>query len=176
MAGVAAATMGRCVTDASDGRSANLRPFYTVALNSLAKALLKGSVGLFIWLAAGAGASAQTIPCQVRLVFETEAQRGQQVEYKLFLQLKNITAQPVQTVSVLWLDRDENVIGNSHADCRFAGQGLGLSQTGQCTASIQQINQRWMDRLGQTIWTEMVNSELEGFKRINSCKVVGYRH
>ena len=130
---------------------------------------------LFFWIGASSISFAQTIPCQVRLVFDTASSGQQVVSYRLFMQIKNSTPQPVLAVSAYWLDEDEQVIGNSDADCRFDGQPLGLSQTGQCSAEIQHINQRWIERLGQLVWTEMINSELSQFKRIKSCKIVGYR-
>ncbi len=133
------------------------------------------AVSLTIWVSVSAPAYAQNVPCQVRLVFDTSPNGHQLVTYRLFMQIKNTTPQPLIAVSAHWLDETGQNIGNSDADCRFDGMALGLSQTGQCTAQIQAVNQRWMEKLGQMIWTEMVNSELTEFKRIKSCKIVGYR-
>ena len=130
---------------------------------------------LCFWLIASFSANAQTIPCQVRLEFQTTSSGQQLVHYRLYMQITNTKPRPVTAVSVEWLDDANQIIGNSDADCRFDNQPLGLSQTGQCSRNVQSINQRWMEKLGQMIWTEMVNSELSGFRRIKSCKIIGYR-
>ena len=130
---------------------------------------------LCFWLIASFSAIAQTIPCQVRLEFQTTSSGQQLVHYRLYMQITNTKPRPVTAVSVEWLDDASQIIGNSDADCRFDNQPLGLSQTGQCSRNVQSINQRWMEKLGQMIWTEMVNSELSGFRRIKSCKIIGYR-
>ena len=130
---------------------------------------------LCFWLIASFSAIAQTIPCQVRLEFQTTSSGQQLVHYRLYMQITNTKPRPVTAVSVEWLNDASQIIGNSDADCRFDNQPLGLSQTGQCSRNVQSINQRWMEKLGQMIWTEMVNSELSGFRRIKSCKIIGYR-
>ena len=130
---------------------------------------------LCFWLIASFSANAQTIPCQVRLEFQTTSSGQQLVHYRLYMQITNTKPRPVTAVSVEWLDDASQIIGNSDADCRFDNQPLGLSETGQCSRNVQLINQRWMEKLGQMIWTEMVNSELSGFRRIKSCKIIGYR-
>jgi len=91
------------------------------------------------------------------------------------MQITNLKPRPITAVSVNWLNENNEIIGNSDADCRLDNQPLGLSQTGQCSRKVQSINQRWMEKLGQMIWTEMVNSELSEFRRIKSCKIQGYR-
>ena len=130
---------------------------------------------LCFWLVASFSAVAQTIPCQVRLEFQTTSSGQQLVHYRLYMQVTNSKPRPITAVSVEWLDETSQIIGNSDADCRFDSQPLGLSQTGQCSRNVQSINQRWMEKLGQMVWTEMVNSELSGFRRIKSCKIIGYR-
>ena len=118
----------------------------------------------------------QTVSCQVRLEFARDEAGGQMVRYRLFLQVKNDKPRPVSAVSVLWLDEDQTVIGNSDADCRAEGQPLEVSQTGQCSRTIQTISNRLIQSFGQSVWTEIVNSELETFDRIKTCKVMGYRY
>lgn len=118
----------------------------------------------------------QIVPCQVRLEFSRDAAGGQLVRYRLFLQVKNDEPQPVSTVSKLWLDEQNTIIGNSDADCRADDLPLEVSQTGQCSRTVQTISNRLIQSFGQSIWTEIVNSELKTFDRIKSCKIVGYRY
>lgn len=120
--------------------------------------------------------NSQTVSCQVRLEFARDEAGGQMVRYRLFLQVKNDKPRPIAAVSVLWLDDQQAVIGNSDADCRAEGQPLEVSQTGQCSRTIQTISNRLIQSFGQSIWTEIVNSELKTFDRIKTCKVMGYRY
>ena len=119
---------------------------------------------------------AQTVPCQVRLEFSRDEAGGQLVRYRLFLQVKNNKPRPIRSVSVLWLDEQQMIIGNSDADCRTESQPLEVSQTGQCSRTIQTISNHLIQSFGQSIWTEIVNSELKTFERIKSCKIMGYRY
>ena len=116
------------------------------------------------------------IPCQIRLEFARDDAGGQLVRYRLFLQVKNNKPRPVSTVSVLWLDDQNSIVGNSDADCRADGVSLDVSQTGQCSRTVQTISNRLIQSFGQSIWTEIVNSELKTFDRIKSCKIEGYRY
>ena len=79
-------------------------------------------------------------------------------------------------VSVLWMDDEGRIVGNSDADCRADGVLLDVSQTGQCSRTVQTISNRLIQSFGQSIWTEVVNSELRTFDRIKSCKIMGYRY
>ena len=88
-------------------------------------------------------AIAQTIPCQVRLEFQTTSSGQQLVHYRLYMQITNTKPRPVTAVSVEWLDDASQIIGNSDADCRFDNQLSGLSQTGQCNECA--VNQPEMD-------------------------------
>ena len=133
------------------------------------------AMALCLWSIASTAAISQTIPCQVRLEFETTSTGQQLIHYRLFMQITNTKPRPITAVSVEWLNEQNEIIGNSDADCRLDDAALGLSQTGQCSRKVQSINQRWMEKLGQMIWTEMVNSELSAFRRIKSCKIQGYR-
>jgi len=160
---------------------AGYRPFFKSLLRQKAgitqKAVLClfGLAALTFWMGAYNAAFAQTIPCHVRLVFDTHPNGGQIVRYQLYMQVKNQTPQPLLAVSTHWLDKTGEIIGKREENCRGDGNPTGLSQTGKGSAQIQTVNQRWMEKLGQMIWTEMVNSELSEFKRIKSCKIVGYR-
>ena len=128
-------------------------------------------------IAAGtAFAATKDIPCDVRLEFSTDPAIGQVVSYTLSVQVKNSSPQPVTAVSLLWLDNAGVVIGNSDADCRLESKSLEVSHTGQCKRVVQTVSSKLIQSFGQSVWTELVNSELSNFKRIKSCRLVGYRY
>ena len=130
----------------------------------------------FIIAASAASATVKDIPCNVRLEFSMDPKIGQVVSYTLSVQVKNTSPQPITAISLLWLDEDGKIIGNSDADCRFETKSLDVSHTGQCKRVVQNISNRLIQSFGQTVWTELVNSELSNFKRIKSCRLVGYRY
>ena len=121
-------------------------------------------------------AASKDVPCDVRLEFGTDPTIGQVVSYTLSIQVKNTSPQPITAVSLLWLDDAGTIIGNSDADCRFESKSLDVSHTGQCKRVVQRVSNRLIQSFGQAVWTELVNSELSQFKRIKSCRLVGYRY
>ena len=120
-------------------------------------------------------AETNTVQCQVRLEFARDDAGGQLIRYRLFLQVKNKEPQPVASVSVLWLGKNGEILGNSDADCKAENAPLEVGQTGQCSRTVQTISNRLIQSFGQSLWTDIVNSELKTFERIKSCKVMGYR-
>ena len=64
-------------------------------------------------VAGTAFAATKDIPCEVRLEFSTDPAIGQVVSYTLSVQVKNTSPQPITAVSLLWLDEDGKIIGNS---------------------------------------------------------------
>ena len=138
--------------------------------------------GIFIYVLAigyiseATASDRNTVPCEVRLEFTRDEAGGQLVRYIFFLQVKNRTPQPVKAVSVLWLSKNGEILGNSDADCKAENEPIEVGHTGQCSRTVQTISNRLIESFGQSIWTDIVNSELKTFKRIKSCKIVGYRH
>ena len=127
-------------------------------------------------VASTASATVKDIPCNVRLEFGTDPTIGQVVSYTLSVQVKNTSPQPITAISLLWLDGEGKIIGNSDADCRLETKSLEVSHTGQCKRVVQTVSNRLIQSFGQTVWTKLVNSELSQFKRIKSCRLVGYRY
>ena len=115
-------------------------------------------------------------PCQVRLEF-SKNKKGENIStYQLFIQYKNIKPQPITSISLHWLDDQNNIIGNSDADCRFENMPLGLNETGQCIKIIKQINSEIINRIGEKKWIDLINFELKSYNRIKNCIVVGQRY
>ena len=138
--------------------------------------------GIFLSFSAGihmpesAAAETKTVPCQVRLEFTRDETGGQLVRYRLFLQVRNQKPRSVTAVSVLWLDKNYEILGNSDANCKSEDVSLEVGHTGQCSQTIQTISNRLIQSFGQSVWTDIVNSELKTLERIKSCKIIGYRY
>lgn len=114
------------------------------------------------------------IPCNIRLIFETDKLGMPSVAYKLGLQVRNRVARHITGVSVYWLDGASTIIGNSNAICGATDAGIGPSETGHCEKIVQQIGGNLLRNLGQTTWTEIINHELNDFKQVKQCAIVGY--
>ena len=115
-----------------------------------------------------------TTPCDIRLVFSSDARGMPSVGYKLSLQIRNRTARDIVGVSVYWLDNESTIIGNSTAICGIEGGAVGPSESGTCETIVQQIGGALLQRLGQTKWTEIINHQLTDFRKVKQCAIIGY--
>ena len=134
------------------------------------------SVSAIGYISDATASERNTVPCQVRLEFKRDEVGGQLVHYTFFLQVKNRKPQPVKAISVIWLDENGEILGNSDADCKAENGPIEVGHTGQCSRTVQTISNRLIETFGQSLWTDIVNSELKTFERIKSCKIVGYRY
>ena len=107
----------------------------------LSRRLLTTSLFLVTSLSAMADTHSQlaTTPCDIRLVFGSDALGMPTVGYKLALQIRNRTARDIAGVSVYWLDDKSTIIGNSAAICGAEHAAVGPSETGPCETVVQQI-------------------------------------
>ena len=101
-----------------------------------------------------------TTPCDIRLVFGSDALGMPTIAYKLSLQIKNRTARDIAGVSVYWLDKESAILGNSAAICGVNDVAIGPSESGPCETIVQQIGGTMLQRLGQATWTEIINHQL----------------
>ena len=115
-----------------------------------------------------------TTPCDIRLVFSSDAQGMPSVAYRLSLQIKNQTARNIEGVSVYWLDNQSAIIGNSTAICGIKDGAVGPSESGPCETIVQQIGGALLQRLGQTTWTKIINHQLTDFRKVKQCAIIGY--
>ena len=115
-----------------------------------------------------------TTPCDIRLVFDSDARGMPSVSYKLSLQLKNRTARNIAGVSVYWLDNESAIIGNSAAICGVKDVAVGPSESGPCETIVQQIGGALLQRLGKATWTEIINHQLTDFRKVKQCAIIGY--
>lgn len=116
-----------------------------------------------------------TVPCSVKLKFEAD-QSGALVVYTLSMQVKNPTMRPIETVSALMYDPDGGSMGNTDAACRHNDTLLNGGDTGECSKVLQVVNSKLMEKLGNEMWTAIVNDQMAKFDRIASCKIVGFRY
>jgi hypothetical protein len=115
------------------------------------------------------------VPCSVKLKFEAD-QSGALVVYTLSMQVKNPTMRPIETVSALMYDLDGGSMGNTDAACRHNDTLLNGGDTGECSKVLQVVNSKLMEKLGNEMWTAIVNDQMAKFDRIASCKIVGFRY
>ena len=113
-------------------------------------------------------------PCDIRLVFGSDARGMPSVGYKLSLQIKNRTARDIIGVSVYWLDEASSIIGNSAAICGVKNVAVSPSESGPCETIVQQIGGALLQRLGQTTWTEIINHQLTDFRKVKQCAIIGF--
>ena len=132
------------------------------------------SISAGVYMSESAAAETKNVPCQLHLKFPHDEAGGRLIRYRLFLQVKNQKPQPVTAVSVLWLDKTDENLGNSDADCKAKNVSLEVGQAGQCSQTVKTVSNHLIQSFVQSMWTDIVNSELKTFERIKSCKINGY--
>ena len=115
-----------------------------------------------------------TTPCDIRLIFGKDELGMPTITYRLSFQIRNKTARDIAGVSVYWLDGEHAIIGNSAAICGVKDMAVGPSESGPCETTVQQIGGTLLQRLGQTTWTEIINSQLTDFHKVKQCAIIGY--
>jgi hypothetical protein len=117
-----------------------------------------------------------TTPCDIRLIFGSDALGMPTIAYKLSLQIRNKTARDIAGVSVYWLDGDSAIIGNSAAICGLKDAAVGPSESGPCETIVQQVGGALLQRLGQATWTKIINHQLANFHKVEQCAIIGYNY
>ena len=118
----------------------------------------------------------QTTPCEIRLVFGSDALGMPTIAYKLSLQIRNNTARDIAGVSVYWLDSESAIVGNSAAICGGENVAVGPSESGPCETIVQQVGGALLQRLGQATWTKIINDQLANFHKVEQCAIIGYNY
>ena len=118
----------------------------------------------------------KTTPCDIRLVFGSDALGMPTIAYKLSLQIRNKTARDIAGVSVYWLDGDSAIVGNSAAICGLKDMAVGPSESGPCETIVQQVGGALLQRLGQATWTKIINDQLANFQKVEQCAIIGYNY
>jgi hypothetical protein len=126
-------------------------------------------------LFAGSHSKAEIVPCDIKLVFGVDDRGMSLVSYDLEMQISNRQGRTIKGISVHWLDRSAEIIGNSDALCGQDYDGIKPAQSGSCRRVVQKIGGRLLDRLGQDTWTKIINSEMTNFREVRQCAITGYR-
>ena len=119
-------------------------------------------------------ASGKDIHCAVQLLFNSD-KGGASVQYELRLQLKNTTGLNVLGASIVYKDREENVLGNALLNCGTPDVSYIIPGSyGECFRSLQVVNSSYAQMFGAEKWTQIVNNELEKLGEIKFCEVLGF--
>ena len=127
-------------------------------------------------LVAGSHSKADIVPCDIKLVFGVDDRGMSLVSYNLEMQISNRQGRTITGISVHWLDRSAEIIGNSDTLCGQDHGGIKPAQSGSCRRVVQEIGGRLLDRLGQDTWTKIINSEMTNFREVRQCAIIGYRY
>ena len=159
--------------------SLNVARLCQSATNIIALLAIAGVVIIFTAanssLVAGSHSKAEIVPCDIKLVFSIDGSGMSVVSYNLEMQISNRQGQTIKGISVHWLDRSAEIIGNSDTLCGQDYGGIKPAQSGSCRRVVQEIGGRLLDRLGQDTWTKMINSEMTNFREVWQCAIIGYR-
>ncbi len=122
-----------------------------------------------------AAEKSNTVPCNIKLVFDIDDNGMSVVSYDLEMQINNKQGRTIHGVSVHWLNAQAEIIGNSDAACGTEHTGVKLEQSGSCRRTIQKIGGRLLEQLGQETWTSIINSQMYNFQDVRYCTIIGYR-
>jgi hypothetical protein len=157
----------------------NLASLYQSATRMIALLVIAGVFIIFIAanrpLFAGSHSKAEIVPCDIKLVFGVDDSGMSVVSYVLEIQISNHQGRTIKGISLHWLDRSAEIIGNSDALCGQDHGGIKPAQSGSCRRVVQKIGGRLLDRLGQDTWTKIINSEMTDFREVRQCAIIGYR-
>ena len=159
--------------------SLNLARLYQSATNIVALLTIASVFIMFTAvnspLFAGSHSKAEIVPCDIKLVFSIDDSGMPLVSYELEMQISNHQGQTIKGISVHWLDRSAEIIGNSDTLCGKDHGGIKPAHSGSCRRVVQKIGGRLLDRLGQDTWTKIINSEMTNFREVWQCAIIGYR-
>ena len=160
--------------------SLNLARLCQSAANIIALLAINGVFIMFTAantpLFAGSHSKAEIVPCNIKLVFGIDDSGMSLVSYNLEMQISNHQGRTIRGISVHWLDRSAEIIGNSDASCGQDHDGIKPVQSGSCRRVVQKISGRLLDRLGQDTWAKIINSEMTNFREVRQCAIIGYRY
>ena len=126
-------------------------------------------------LFASSQSKAEIVPCDIKLVFSVDDSGMSLISYHLEMQISNRHSRTIKGISVHWLDRSAEIVGNSDTLCGQDHGGIKPAQSGSCRSVVQKISGRLLDRLGQDTWTKIINSEMTNFQEVWQCAIIGYR-
>ena len=146
-----------------------------IALPALAGVFIMFTVVITPLFSSSQG-KAEIVPCDIKLVFRVDDSGMSLVSYNLEMQVSDRQGRTIKGISVHWLDRSAEIIGNSDTLCGQDHGGIKPAQSGSCRRVVQEIGGRLLDRLGQDTWTKIINSEMTNFRGVRQCAIIGYRY
>ena len=113
--------------------------------------------------------------CGVSLIFDSDG-TGSVANYILSLQVKNTTGRNINGVSVIYKDKEGEVIGNAALQCSVNSSDIKPGSYGECVRPLQRVDGEYINSFGIKKWTEIVNTQLEKLKSIQLCDVLGFSY
>ena len=113
--------------------------------------------------------------CGINLFF-THDEYGPAAEYHLTTQFTNRSGRAVSGISTPFYDANDGLVGNAEQNSEKERPALQPGSTGQCSTLLQTIDGKMMEKFGTTMWTDIVNIQLQRLNSITKCEVKGYRY
>ena len=113
--------------------------------------------------------------CGVSLIFDSDG-TGSVANYILSLQVKNTTGRNITGVSVIYKDKEGEVIGNAALKCSVNSLDIKPGSYGECVRTLQRVDGEYINSFGIKKWTEIVNTQLEKLNSIQICDVLGFSY
>ena len=121
--------------------SLNLARLCQSATNIIALLAIAGAFIIFTAanssLFAGSQSKAEIVPCDIKLVFSVDDSGMSLVSYNLEMQISNHQGLTIKGISVHWLDRSAEIIGNSDTLCGQDHCGIKPAQSWSCRRVVQ---------------------------------------
>ena len=119
------------------------------------------------------------MPCNVKLEFDSNS-TGSVANYVLSLQLKNTTGRAVSGASVIYMDNEEQPLGNTLLHCSSNADRLNETVNpgsyGNCISILQKVDGAFLSAFGSQKWTQIVNTQLAALNAVTLCEVLGFAY
>jgi hypothetical protein len=115
------------------------------------------------------------VPCMVDVVFGDDAE-GVSTTYMLRFQHKNNSRRNIEGVSVLVMNKDDELIRTSDSTCGAKQKGIEAGDVGECEKSLQVITGKMARTLGYDAWIRMIDDQSSKFTTARHCEVVGVNY
>jgi hypothetical protein len=119
------------------------------------------------------------LPCNVKLEFDSNS-TGSVANYVLSLQLKNTSGRAVSGASVVYMDDEEQPLGNTLLHCSSNGDRLNGTVNpgsyGNCISILQKVDGAFLSAFGSQKWTQIVNTQLAALNAVTQCDVLGFAY
>jgi hypothetical protein len=119
------------------------------------------------------------LPCNVKLEFDSNS-TGSVANYVLSLQLKNTSGRAVSGASVVYMDDEEQPLGNTLLHCSSNADRLNGTVNpgsyGNCISILQKVDGAFLSAFGSQKWTQIVNTQLAALNAVTQCDVLGFAY